>query len=140
MVDTDPQPPGLPSVGQVVRMDRHRQELRRGKVVKDTTESHDAVTSLWSDEAGPERLLGIARAHWSIENGQHHRRDRTQREDHCQVREHRTARNLTLFRSLAIFLCERQPRRRGGSKRSLPDCELRARQRPTEIIARLSAR
>lgn len=107
-------------------------------VIKDTTESHYAVVSLTSQEAGPERLQDIARSHWSIENGQHHRRDRTQDEDRCQVRDHTTARNLCLFRSLAIFLCERQPRRKGG-KLSLPDFQRRAIQRPAEIIARFES-
>jgi len=138
VVDTDPQTLGLPSVSQVVRIDRHRQELRRGVVTKDTTESHYAVTSFWAQEADPDLLLTIARDHWSIENGQHYRRDRTQDEDRCQVRHHAAARNLCLFRSLAIFLCERQPRRKGG-KLSLPDFQRRASQRPAEIIARFES-
>lgn len=138
VLDTDPEILGLPSVAQVVRIDRHRQELRRGVVTKDSTESHYAVTSLNSLEADPERLLALARDHWSIENGQHHRRDRTQDEDRCQVRHHAAARNLCLFRSLAIFLCERQPRRKGG-KLSLPDFQRRAIQRPAEIIARFES-
>ena len=138
VLDTDPEILGLPSVAQVVRIDRHRQELRRGVVTKDSTESHYAVTSLNSLEADPERLLALARDHWSIENGQHHRRDRTQDEDRCQVRHNAAARNLCLFRSLAIFLCERQPRRKGG-KLSLPDFQRRAIQRPAEIIARFES-
>jgi predicted transposase YbfD/YdcC len=138
VVDTDPQTLGLPSVCQVVRIERHRQELRRGVVTKDTTESHYAVTSLRSHEADPNRLLAIARDHWSIENGQHHRRDRTQDEDRCQVRHHAAARNLCLFRSLAIFLCKREPRRK-GAKLSLPDFQRRAIQRPAEIIARFES-
>jgi len=104
-------------------------------VIRNSTENHYAVTSLTSQEAGPERLLAVARDHWSIENGQHYRRDRTQDEDRCQVRDHAAARNLCLFRSLAIFLCERQPRRKGG-KLSLPDFQRRAIQHPAEIIAR----
>lgn len=135
VLDTDPQTLGLPSVSQVLRIDRHRQELLRGVVTKDTTESHYAVTSLGSQNADPDLLLSIARAHWSIENGQHYRRDRTQDEDRCQVRNQAAARNLCLFRSLAIFLCERQPRRKGG-KLSLPDFQRRAMQRPAEVIAR----
>lgn len=138
VLDTDPETLRLPSVAQVVRIDRHRQELRRGVVTRDTTESHYAVTSLNSQEADPDRLLALARDHWSIENGQHHRRDRTQDEDRCQVAHHAAARNLCLFRSLAIFLCERQPRRKGG-KLSLPDFQRRAIQRPAEIIARFES-
>jgi hypothetical protein len=62
------------------------------------------VTSYLPKEASPQRLLELARAHWSIENGQNYRRDRTQDEDRCSVRDSTTARNLSLFRSLAIFL------------------------------------
>lgn len=80
--------PRSASVSQVVRIERHRPELRRGVVTKDTTESHYAVTSLGSQEADPNRPLAIARDHWSIENGQHYRRDRTQNEDRCQVSHH----------------------------------------------------
>jgi predicted transposase YbfD/YdcC len=107
-------------------------------VIKDTTESYYAVTSLTSPEAGPERLLAMARDHWSIENGQHYRRDRTQDEDRCQVRHHAAARNLCLFRSVAIFLCDPQPRRKGG-KLLLPDFQRMASQRPAKIIARFES-
>jgi hypothetical protein len=48
------------------------------------------------------RLLELACDHWSIENGQYYRRDRTQDEECCSVRETTAARNLSLFQSLAI--------------------------------------
>ena len=94
-----------------------------------------AYTTLTPDEAGPERLLQLAREHWSIENGQHHRRDRTQREDNCPVRDTRTGRNLSLFRSLAIFLFEQQRQPKGG-KASLPDLESHNHSHPWILIHR----
>ncbi len=108
-------------------------EVRAGRVVKHTEEIVFATTSLWPEEAGPEQLLDIVRDHWKIENGQHHRRDRTQDEDRCTVRETNTARVLSLFRSLAIFLHEQQRGQRGG-KKSLPDFERRNLQHPGGLI------
>jgi predicted transposase YbfD/YdcC len=64
--------------------------------------------------------LELARDHWSIENGHHYRRDRTQDEDRRTVRDINTARTLSLFRSLTIFLCKTQHPRK-GVKPSLPD-------------------
>lgn len=92
------------------------------KHIKIGTEIAYAVTSLSPEQASPKRLLKLLRDHWTIENGQHYRRDRTQEEDRCQVHETMSARNLSLFRSLAIFLFEQQCGRSDG-KKSLPDFE-----------------
>jgi hypothetical protein len=62
------------------------------------------------------RLLELARDHWSTENGQYYRRDRTQDEDRCLVRDTTSAHNLSLFRSLAIFLFKWQSKEKGGKK------------------------
>ena len=80
------------------------------------------MTSYWSEEAAPQALLQLARDHWSIENGQYYRRDRTQDEDRCPVRDTTTARNLSLFRSLAIFVFKVQAKGK-DAKKSLPDFE-----------------
>ena len=117
-VPTDPKTLGLAGVAQVVRIHSHTQEVRRGKVIKETDDVRFAVTSYWPQEANPDRLQELGRGHWSIENGQHYRRDRTQDEDRCPVRETTTARNLSLFRSLAIFLFKRQ----SGAKTAKRPC------------------
>jgi len=124
---------GLAGIAQVVRLHRHTQYLRKAKIYKETDDVAFAVTTLSPQETGPEPLLQLARDHWSIENGQHHRRDRTQDEDRCTVRDPRAARNLSLFRSLAIFLFQQQRQRRGG-KKSLPDFESRNRAHPWALI------
>ncbi len=124
---------GLAGVAQVIRLHRHTQYVRQGHVYKETDDTVFAVTTLTPAEAGPDPLLQLARDHWSIENGQHHRRDRTQDEDRCMVGETKTARNLSLFRSLSIFLFQRQRRRKEG-KRSLPDFESRNRSHPWALI------
>jgi hypothetical protein len=126
---------GLAGVAQVIRIHRHTQRLRKGQVYKETDEVAFAVTTFTPQEAQPDWLLQLARDHWSIENGQHHRRDRTQREDNCTVRETPTARNLSLFRSLAIFLFQQQRKTRRG-KKSLPDFEARNHSHPWTLIHR----
>jgi hypothetical protein len=74
-----------------------------------------------------------------IETKQHYRRDHTQREDHCQVRHCVSARNLSLMRSVAIFLFERQRRSR-AAKVSLPDWQRKNLRQPNGLIRQLSAR
>jgi predicted transposase YbfD/YdcC len=130
---------GLAGVAQVVRLHCHAQEVRQGKVIKESDDVRFAVSSYWPQEAGPEGLLALARDHWSIENGQHYRRDRTQDEDRCPVRETTTARTLSLFRSLAIFLFKRQAPAKGG-KQSLPDFESHNHRKPWGLIRRFTQR
>lgn len=126
---------GLAGVAQVLRIQRKVDEIRRGRITKHTEETVYGITSLWPEEAGPERLLELARDQWKIENGQHHRRDRTQDEDRCTVRDTNSARLLSLFRSLAIFLHEQQRGKRGG-KKSLPDFERHVCRQPGPMIRR----
>lgn len=44
------------------------------------------VTSLTREEADAQRLLGLVRGHWGIENGLHFRRDDTLKEDRCRLK------------------------------------------------------
>jgi predicted transposase YbfD/YdcC len=131
----DPSTVGLAGAAQLIRIRRRVQTIRKGQVIKETIEIAYLVTSLWGEEASPEQLLEWARVHWSIENGQHFRRDRTQDEDRCTVCHTTTARNLSLFRSLAIFLHERQRWVRGG-KKSLPDYERKILRAPSPLLRR----
>lgn len=122
-------------MAQVLRLDRTVQTVRRGHVIKETKETAFAITSLWPEESTPERLLWLTRSHWGIENGQHHRRDRTQDEDRCTVADPTAARNLSLFRSLAIFLFASQRSGKRG-KQSLPDFERHNLRRPGALLRR----
>jgi len=130
---------GLAGVAQVVRIHCHTQIVRQGKVLKETDDTRFALTSLYPQEAGSDALLQLSREHWSIENGQFYRRDRTQDEDRCPVRETVTARNLCLLRSLAIFLFESQAASQRG-KKSLPDFEGHVHRRPWGMIRRFTQR
>jgi predicted transposase YbfD/YdcC len=130
---------GLAGAAQVVRIHCHTQHVRKGKVTKETDDVRFAVTSYGPEEANPDELLALARDHWSIENGQHYRRDRTQDEDRCPVADTTTARNLSLFRSLAIFLFKRQFKVKGG-KKSLPDFQSHVHRQPWGTIHRFTQR
>ena len=128
---------GLAGAAQLIRIDRQTQILRKGRVVKTTEETAYLVTSLWAEEVDPQKLLELVRGYWAIEIKQHYRRDHTQREDHCQVRHTVAARNLSLMRSLAIFLFELQREGR-ESKKSLPDWQRKNHRNPSPLIARLN--
>ena len=127
---------GLAGAAQLIRIDRKIQTLRKGRVVKTTAETASIVTSLWADQAVPQKLLDLIRGYWAIETKQHYRRDHTQREDHCQVRHTVAARNLSLMRSMAIFLFEVQRWGRDG-KRSLPDWQRKNLRNPYPLITGL---
>jgi predicted transposase YbfD/YdcC len=129
---------GLAGAAQIFRIDQQVDYLRRGKVVKTTRDTRYGVSSLYAEEADAPTLLGLVRGYWGIETRQHYRRDHTQREDHCQVRQPTTARNLSLMRSLAIFLHERQ-RESPTGKGSLPDWQRRNLRQPNPLIARFTA-
>jgi hypothetical protein len=122
-------------VAQVVRIHRHFKKVRKGEVIKETDQIVFAITSYLPEEASPQRLLELARNHWSIENGQYYRRDCTQNEDHCTVSDTTAARNLSLFRSLAIFLFKAQSSGKRANK-SLPDFEQHVHRHPWGLIRR----
>ena len=69
-----------------------------GKIVQ---ESRYYITSL---QTGAEELLGIARKHWSIENGLHRSLDMTFKEDSSQEHDHNAAANLSILRKVALSL------------------------------------
>jgi hypothetical protein len=136
-VPTDPKTMGLAGVAQVARLHSHVQVMRQGRVIKETHETRFAVCSYFPEEAPPKQLLATGREHWSIENGQYYRRDRTQDEDRCPVRETTSARNLSLFRSLAIFLFKQQSGNKDG-KKSLPDFQSHVHRKPWRLVYRLT--
>ena len=129
---------GLAGAARLLRIETTSQHLRKGEVWKTSHEVSFALSSLWEHEATPRELFDALRGHWSIENRQHYRRDRSQDEDRCGMRNSRSAQNLSLFRTLGIFLFEQQ---RGGREaaRSLPMYEKRTMRRPRTLIDRFMA-
>jgi hypothetical protein len=129
---------GLAGAAQVFRIDCHTDYLRGGEVYKSTEDTRYGCTSLLPQEANAQDLLNLARGYWGIETKQHFRRDHTQREDHCRVRNTTAARNLSLMRSLAIFLFERQRSKR-NAKKSLPDWQSKNHRDPNPAIRLLTS-
>lgn len=70
------------------------------------------ATSVADRELTDDELLDVIRGHWSaIENGVHHRRDVSFREDACRVAQRAAAHVLATLRNLAIGLYEIQASR-----------------------------
>src|SRR3990172_1959648 len=70
-----------PGLGQVYRLERQFDWIRRGKVYKTSSEIEYGITSLARHQASPAKVLHLRRQHWLIETGLHYRRDVTFRED-----------------------------------------------------------
>lgn len=88
-------------------MERHREELC-GKSPKKSCEVFYYVTSIHYGQMSDQELLKIIRDHFgSIENGSHHRRDVTYREDGCRISKS-GAHPMTTLRNLAIGIYELQ--------------------------------
>jgi hypothetical protein len=81
-------------------------ELRRQRTVKGetTVEVVYGITSLKEEEANAQRLLGLTRGHWGIENRLHYVRDVTLGEDGCRVRKGSAPQVLAAVRNAVIHL------------------------------------
>lgn len=90
-----------PNVAQVFALRSDRLECHTHKRSRKTSYG---ITSLSPMEADAERLLELTRAHWSIENGLHRRRDVTFQEDRCRIRSHTAAQALAVCNNLALGL------------------------------------
>jgi len=91
----------FPHCGQVAHLERYRQEIKSGKVHQETA---FLITSLSPLEANAERLMGLARGHWGIENKSHYVRDVTFDEDRSQIRKNSGPRVMATLRNLAISI------------------------------------
>ena len=89
-----------PHLAQVFRVER-RSILADGRVREDVAYG---VTSLPPTVADAERLLGLVRGHWGIENGLHYRRDVTLLEDRSQLRQGQAPQNLATLNNLVLGL------------------------------------
>lgn len=97
----------FPFAAQIARIDRTR-EFADGR---GTAETVFLITSLEPARADPQRLAQLARAHWSIENQLHYRRDWSFDEDRCRIRHRRGARAMASLRNLAVAWHAAQPKR-----------------------------
>jgi len=90
---------GWPQVSQAFRLVRER--TADGAT---TVEVVSGITSGGRVTLDGERLLAVTRDHWGIENGLHHTRDETFREDRCRVRRGNAPRVLASLRNVAVYL------------------------------------
>jgi predicted transposase YbfD/YdcC len=90
-----------PGLAQVFQLERHvtvkASRIQRSDVVY-------GVTSLRPEQARPERLLGLVRQHWQIENQVHWVRDVTFDEDRSQVRRGNIPQVMAAFRNTVLSL------------------------------------
>ena len=93
-----------PYAEQVYRIERLFRRIRDGKLME---EVNFGVTSLSATEADSHQLLQLVRAHWSIENKLHYRRDETLREDRCRITG-QGARAMAVINNLVLGLLRRQ--------------------------------
>jgi predicted transposase YbfD/YdcC len=85
----------------LILVESHR--TRKGMT---TVERRAYISSL---DASAERLLGLVRGHWHIENRLHWVLDVTFGEDRARVSDRNAAENLALFRKVVLNLLERAP-------------------------------
>ncbi len=90
-----------PGLAQVFQLERHVM-LNATRAQRDDVVY--GVTSLSPAQAGPERLLGLVRQHWQIENKVHWVRDVTFDEDRSHVRGGSIPQVMVAFRNTAIGL------------------------------------
>jgi hypothetical protein len=98
---------GFCGAAQVVRIHRRFTEVTSGRESEETTLSITSLSPVPDMRVNAERLLEIARGHWTIENGHHYVRDRTYDEDRCPVRTPNSAQILATLRSMARFLAKK---------------------------------
>ena len=101
---------GFPDVEQAARIERLTERPKsvidphtHCRVTERTTTREVAylITSLYPEQAGPEKLLALARGHWSIE-AMHHIQDVTYDEDRSRIRTRNGPANMTTLTRLAL--------------------------------------
>lgn len=107
----------FPHVGQVARVERSIKYVKSGKTHSEVVY---LITSLSPEQASPERLLALNRAHWEIENRLHWVRDVAFGEDLSQIRKGAGPRMMATLRNLAISLL-RLYRKASGIAEALRD-------------------
>jgi predicted transposase YbfD/YdcC len=91
-----------PHARQVLRLEQRCVHKRTGRVV--SSDTRYAVTSLAPEQANPQALLRLWRAHWCIENALHWVRDVVFGEDQATTRTAHAPQAFAALRNLAIAL------------------------------------
>jgi predicted transposase YbfD/YdcC len=89
---------GFPGIEMILRVDL---EVSVAGVTR-SRETRHLITSLGADEVSPERLMGLVRGHWSVENGLHFLKDRWWDEDRQWSIRPGLAERLAMLRDSAL--------------------------------------
>ena len=120
-VNLSPEEAGLCGCWQFLAVWRERQELRQGKVTKESEEYSYYCTSAAPDQYSAGQLLQAIRDHWAaIENGAHYRRDVSLGEDASRISGPKAAQVMTTLRNLLLGLFELQKHRGQTQARTFP--------------------
>jgi predicted transposase YbfD/YdcC len=117
-VAVTPEQIGLCGCWQVIAVRREREELwLKDKPPTDTIGYYAASLSV--DQLDDGQLMEAIRGHWdAIENGAHHRRDASFREDACRVCKRGAAQVLAALRNVALGVYELEKDEDGKPKTS----------------------
>ena len=107
MVPTTPVETHWPHTHVVCRVTRQRQTRRREQTLATSCEQAYYVGSFAANTYTPEQVLGLIRGHWSIENGLHHRKDRSMDEDRNRASGRGCGRVMCCIRSIAAIILGR---------------------------------
>jgi hypothetical protein len=120
-VSLSPEEAGLCGCWQFIAVWRERQELRQGKVTKETEEYAFYCTSATPEQYRAQPLLESIRSHWSAcENGAHYRRDVSLGEDASRISGPAGAYVMATLRNLLLGLFELQQHRGQTRARQFP--------------------
>lgn len=111
---TSPVETRWPHTHVACRVTRDRETVRRGQVLSHSREEVYFVGSFPEASRTPEQVLELIRGHWSIENGLHHRKDRSMDEDRNRASARGIGRVMCCMRSLTALVLGRS--RESGSE------------------------
>lgn len=107
MISTTPAETNWPHTHTVCRVTRRREVRRRGLTVKTSCEQVCYVASFAATTYTPEQVLKRIRGHWHIENGLHHRKDRSMNEDRNRASQKGCGGVMCCIRSIAALVLGR---------------------------------
>lgn len=87
VIPLTPHPDLFPTVNWGLRITRNRTTIRQGRAVAESSETSYAVaTHSPTHPPSVDQFMHMVRDHWAIENGLHHKKDRTMKEDRSRLR------------------------------------------------------
>jgi predicted transposase YbfD/YdcC len=131
-----------PSVAHYIRTELQFPDVQQAAVLEKTasdgtTECWYLLTSLPLKEFPPQEFLAVVRKHWQIENGLHHVKDRTLKEDMYQGKQAGLIETLTILRNGVVTLLNQltPPKNR---KESRPAQMIAFSHKPKQLLQRLT--